>query len=341
MFAVLHEFGVFFADGFEFIGYSLTDNGLEVAVAFACKFGFDFGHRFSCNSGINGHQVADTGLVLTEADHRFAVGDGALELLEDDIFLVENGNRGFGIGVGLAHLAGGVLQAHNACPGFGEVTFRQLEDFAVVVVEAGRDVTRELQMLGLVSTYGHIVGLIEQDVPGHQSRIGEKTGVDVFGMFAGFILELGHAAKLAKLGAAAHKPAHFRMAPDMALDEDQTFFRVNAAGEQQGECLQGLLFALGRINMNGQGVQVSDEVIAVVLLLHLLPVLHSSEVVAQREDAGGLNARENDFFLVVVVFHDISSFFALSGTKKSLTEIVSVRDENFAVPPCFMAVPCP
>ena len=156
-------------------------------------------------------------------------------------------------------------------------------------------------------------------------------------MFAGFVLELGHAAKFTELGTAAHEPAHFGMAADMALDENQALLRVNAAGQQQGKGFEGLLFALGRVNVNRQGVQVGDKVVAVVVLLHFLPVLHRAQIVAQGKGACGLNARENDFF----VFHMRLLLLACQEPKSPRQKIVSVRDEILAVPPCFMAVPCP
>jgi hypothetical protein len=82
----------------------------------------------------------------------------------------------------------------------------------------------------------------------------------------------------------------------------------------KGESLQRLLAALGRIDLDGQGMQVGDEIIALIVFLHFLPVADCTEIIAEREYAGRLNSRENDLFLVAsvlfVVFHNISSFSA-------------------------------
>ena len=84
-------------------------------------------------------------------------------------------------------------------------------------------------MLGLISAYGNIIGLIQEDVACHQRWIGKETSIDVVRMFGGFIFKLGHTGKFAKLGAAIHNPAHFSMTFIMTLDENQTFFRINTA----------------------------------------------------------------------------------------------------------------
>ena len=80
------------------------------------------------------------------------------------------------------------------------------------------------------------------------------------------------------------------MAFVVALDKDEALVRIDAAGQQQRECLQRLLAALGRIDMDGQRVQVGDEVVALVFFLHLAPVADSAEVVAEREFARRLDA---------------------------------------------------
>ena len=165
------------------------------------------------------------------------------------------------------------------------------------MVEAGGDVTGEFQMLGLVSAYGYIVRLIEQDVARHQRRIGEEARIDVLRVLGALVLELGHAAKLAELGAAGQDPAHFCMGGHMALDENKALFRVDATGQQQGESLQALLLPELRIDMHREGVQVCDEIIALIVFLHLLPVLHRSQIIAQGENPCGLDAAEDDFFL--------------------------------------------
>ena len=73
-------------------------------------------------------------------------------------------------------------------------------------VKADSDVAAQLQVLLLVQTNRNQVGLIQQDVGSHQGRIGEQTGVDIIGVFSGFVLELGHTGQLAELGVAVEYP---------------------------------------------------------------------------------------------------------------------------------------
>jgi hypothetical protein len=63
------------------------------------------------------------------------------------------------------------------------------------VIEALGDVARELEMLPLVVADRDEVGLVEQDVAGHQNRVGEECGGDEL-LFRRLLLELGHPAEL-------------------------------------------------------------------------------------------------------------------------------------------------
>ena len=68
-----------------------------------------------------------------------------------------------------------------------------------LVVEADRDVARELDVLALVVADGHLVGVVEEDVGGHQHRVVEQP--DAHRLLAlGLLLELRHAPQLAERG---------------------------------------------------------------------------------------------------------------------------------------------
>ena len=128
------------------------------------------------------------------------------------------------------------------------------------------------------------------------------------------------------------------MALVVALYKDKALLGVDAAGEQQGEGLARLLAALLRVDVDCQGMQVGDEVVAVVVLLHLLPAADCAEIVAKREDACRLDAGEDDF--LAVVFHDEDSFLFLfyssaqlsgiSGKQKSLTVSLILPGTKFS-----------
>ena len=61
-------------------------------------------------------------------------------------------------------------------------------------------------MLFLVSADGHKAGLIEENIRGHEYRIGEEARVDIVRMLGGLILELGHAIQLTHIGKAVQDP---------------------------------------------------------------------------------------------------------------------------------------
>ena len=297
--AVVHDALEVLAYGAQLLGHGLADGQFEVAVAFACELRRDCVHTLARDGAVDRHEVVDAILAFAVADLGLAVRDGALEFLDDDIFVVEDGDRGFRVRVGLAHLARRILQAHDARARFRIVALRQLERLAVRVVEPRRDVARELEVLRLVGADGDVVGLVEQDVARHERRIGKETRVDVLRVLRGFVLELRHAGELTELRAAIHDPAHLRVAFVVALHEHEAFLRVDAAGQQQRKGLPRLLAAFLRVDVDRQGVQIGDEIVAVVLLLDHAPVAHGTEVVAEREYARRLDAGEDDLLFVL------------------------------------------
>ena len=60
-------------------------------------------------------------------------------------------------------------------PTGGIVAFGHHERVAEAVVEADRDVAGELDVLALVVADGHLVGVVEEDVGGHQHRVVEQA----------------------------------------------------------------------------------------------------------------------------------------------------------------------
>ena len=75
------------------------------------------------------------------------------------------------------------------------------------MVEANRDVARDLDVLTLVVSDRHLVRVVQQDVRSLQGRVGEETGRDEVGLaFGGLVLELGHATQLAVRDGALHDP---------------------------------------------------------------------------------------------------------------------------------------
>ena len=126
-----------------------------------------------------------------------------------------------GVTVGrLAHLRRRILQVHH--PGAGTRHHRLGDDerVAEAVVEARREVTGDLDVLALVLADGHLVGVVQEDVGGHQRRVAEQPGRDEVGLALGeLVLELGHPAELAEAGLALHHPGELGVLGDVALDE--------------------------------------------------------------------------------------------------------------------------
>ena len=83
----------------------------------------------------------------------------------------------------------------------------------------------------------------------------------------------------------------------VALNKQQAALGVNTAGQQNGGHFTGVAAQVGRFLANGNGMQVGNRENAVVLVLHFCPVFYGTQVVAQGDNAGGLNGRQTNLFL--------------------------------------------
>ena len=125
----------------------------------------------------------------------------------------------------------GVLQIHDARPDRGEGRLRDDERVAEGVVEPDRDVARQLDVLALVVADGDLVGVVEEDVGGHQHRIVEEA--DAHELLAlGLLLELRHPPQLAERRGAVEDPRELGVGPNVALDEQQGAVGIEAGGHQ-------------------------------------------------------------------------------------------------------------
>ena len=159
-------------------------------------------------------------------------------------------------------------------------------------------------MLLLVRTDGYEIGLVKQNICRHQARVSEEAGVDVVCMLCGFVLELRHTGELAELCVAVEHPGQLRMGGNVALNEEDTLLRVNAAGEKQGVRLQRVFAEFRRILPYRDGVQIRQRENAVIFVLQGDPVLESAEIIAQGDGAARLDRAENDLF--ALLFHNKS-----------------------------------
>ena len=98
-------------------------------------------------------------------------------------------------------------------------------------VEALGDVPRELEVLALVVADRDDVGLVEQDVAGHEHGVVEEPGRDEV-LLLGTLLELRHPPELAEARDGAEQPRGLGMRLHVALDEDGRAVGIEARREQ-------------------------------------------------------------------------------------------------------------
>ena len=126
-----------------------------------------------------------------------SVGHRGLELLPDDVRLVDDADDpcAFPAEVDISRSGSRFLTAH---PPRDRRPSAPAEGLAVARVEALGDVARELEVLALVVADRDDVGLVQEDVAGHQHRVREEPGRDEL-LVGGLVLELRHASAAPKL----------------------------------------------------------------------------------------------------------------------------------------------
>ena len=273
--------------------------GLEGAELRAREIGHHLRGRVPGKGRVDVHEVARLGPVLQPVERvgqRLGVGLGLADLLGDRVGAVGQVDAALVGGVGFRHLLGAVAQAHDPRgSAFDHRLDHREEVHAVVVVELDRDVAGQFQVLLLVLAHRHMRGLVGQDVGGHQRRIGEQAQRAVLGVLAGgLVLELGHAAHPAHARDAVEDPGKFDMRGHLALVEQDRARRVDAGGDEACRRLARLLAQLRRVLPDGDRVHVDEAVDRLDPLVLLFDeALERAEIVAQRQPARGLDARED------------------------------------------------
>ena len=100
-------------------------------------------------------------------------------------------------------------------------------------------------------------------------------------------LELAHG------GGALEQPGHLGVLDDVALDEEGAPLGVEPGGQQVEGGVAGAGPQVGRVDVEGQGVQVDDAVEGVVGVLVGHPIADGPQVVAEVEVAAGLDSGEH------------------------------------------------
>jgi len=193
---------------------------LNLPVALAVVAGLDLSERVAGGHRHDLDQVRDPGLLLlVVANLRARVGHRGLELLPHDVGLVDQPDDSLGRAACSRHEALRFLEVLDPRPGLGIDGARHDERLAEALVEPLGDVAGQLEVLALVVADRDDVGLVEQDVAGHQDGIVEEPGGDEVLLF-GPLLELRHPPQLAECGHRAEQPGRFSVRLDVALRED-------------------------------------------------------------------------------------------------------------------------
>ena len=226
------------------------------------------------------------------------VGLRPLDLLGDQLRWIQQGDATAFIGIAFAHLAAPVRQAHHPGPLFEDHRLGNLEHRIVLTAETGidallSDVAGQFQMLFLVLTNRHQIGVIEKDVRRHQHGIVEQTDGDVVALFDRLLLELDHPLQPVQRGDAVEKPAKLAVGGHLALNEDRAPLWIHSAGEIQGCGAQGVLGELSRVVGNRDRMQINHAHIGVVGVLQIDPVTDRPQPVAQMKGTGWLDTGEN------------------------------------------------
>ena len=148
-------------------------------------------------------------------------------------------------------------------------------------------------MLLLVLAHRHMGRLVGEDVGGHQHRIDVEPDRSGLAVLAGLLLELRHAVQPADAGRAVQDPGKFGMGRDLALVEDHVLLRVDARGDERRRDLADRPRQLVGILRHGDRVHVDHAIEAFMLVLQRDELGDRTEIIAEMEVAGRLDAGED------------------------------------------------
>ena len=147
-------------------------------------------------------------------------------------------------------------------------------------------------MLALVVPDRDLVGLVEEDVAGHEHRVREEPGAHGL-LLLRLLLELRHAAQLAHRRDGAQKPRGFRVGRDVALDEHRRAVRIQARSEQHRGQIEGPLAQILGVVRHRDRVQIDDAEEPDTALLRQRVLAKAAAEVPEVLGAGRLDAGED------------------------------------------------
>ena len=137
-------------------------------------------------------------------------------------------------------------------------------------------------------------GAVDENVRGHQARIGKQAQRGAFAVLAGLVLELRHAVHPADARHAVEDPGKLRMLRNGRLVEDDMLDRIDSRRDERGRDRADLVAQVIVHELGGDGMQIDDAINAVVVLLQRHEFADGAKIVAEMQVPGRLDAREDE-----------------------------------------------
>ncbi len=294
---IVHQAAHFALHGSQFIHCQVGQALFEVGKLLAAEFFADVFDPEVGERRVDAHQVGGFGPAvefLRARGQRIGIGFCLADFFGDELGVIGHGDTGHVRRVRLAHFGRAVTERHHPCRGAEDQRLDDREEIdAEIVVELLCDVADQFKVLFLVFADGHVGAFVQQDVGGHQVRVGIEADGGVFLVLAGLFLELGHAVEPPQAGHAIEDPGQLRVAGHLALVEDDVALGVDAGGQHRGGDVPGVGFQLFRVLPDGDGVQVDDAEQAFVIVLQPHPVANGAQVIAEMQITRRLHAGKN------------------------------------------------
>ena len=244
------------------------------------------------------------------------IGDHRAELAPQDLLRVGDVD---GVVVGLAHLP--AVRSGNL-RGRRQHDVRLREDRAVEVVEASRDLARDLQVRALVLAHRDLRRFVQQDVTRHQDRVPEERIRRQVLVLDVQDLLFVRRTPLEPSERRNHRQRQMdlRVLRDVRLKEDRALLRIEPHGEPVEQHLPAVVAEFAHVAVVGHhGVPVHDAVETLIgaVVLEFDPVGQRTRHVSQMELARRPHAAED------TVFHDSNPFMSIDGTQYAFAKIAS------------------
>mmetsp|Transcript_13690 Transcript_13690/g.39635 ORF Transcript_13690/g.39635 Transcript_13690/m.39635 type:complete len:492 (-) Transcript_13690:32-1507(-) len=301
-----HQVGVFGLDRLQVRNERICQLGLEVAPPHRRDLGRN---RLLClptRQLVQRQQVCALGaLLVAKLEALKRVRFAALDLVLDVLGRIGQVDAREVVLRALGHLGGAVLQRHDTRARRRDEHLGHLEHApaapasllpalaAVQTVDTLCNVARQLQVLLLVLAHGYQVGLVQEDVCGHEHWIGEQSSAHLLSLLPALLLELDHTVEPANGRHAVQQPLELRMSRHMRLDKHSCPIWVDArcqVGGCHGAC--GIPELLGIVRYcDGMQIHYTEE--GVIRLLEPHPVFNSTHVVSKVQLPGWLYTRQH------------------------------------------------